>query len=191
MIHVSDLHYRLNWEENQEKVLNAFFKDVETQIKQLGLENILFVFSGDVVLAGGKENLYKEFLEKFGARLTQIGVIKDKIICIPGNHDVSKDYIESHFIDHNGIISQNLNEADFNSYVARNSGPLKDKFSNYEKFEAQFAKFGIGINLGGHGWDIDENISLYCLNTAVLSSGGYKEINDEQKLAVDTRGLHK
>ncbi len=101
-IHVSDLHYRLNWEENQEMILEAFLKDIELQIEKLGVENVYFVFSGDVVLAGGKEELYKSFLERFGQKLKRLEIVPEKRICIPGNHDVSVNYIQDNFVNTNG-----------------------------------------------------------------------------------------
>lgn len=190
-IHISDIHFRNNWEENQGQVLNAFLTDIDKQVKNVGVENIYFIFSGDIVIAGEKAELYEMFLHDITARLEKIGITKSKRIVVPGNHDVSRLYVEKNFVDHNGVVTQELPETQFNDYITRNLGPLVDKFDNYRKFEQQFAEFGIGNLIGGNGWIIDENIGIYCLNTALTSSGGYNNILDKGKLAVDTRTIHK
>jgi len=42
-IHISDIHFRLGWEENQGKVLNAFFNDLAIQVKQLASADVYFI----------------------------------------------------------------------------------------------------------------------------------------------------
>lgn len=190
-IHISDLHYRLNWEEDINQVLKAFFIDLEIQIRQLQSKNIYFIFSGDIVQSGEDIELYKSFIKDFDSQLNKLNISKNKRICIPGNHDVSKEYVSAHFIDHNGILIQNLNEKEFNDYISNNSGPLISKFENYENFESQFCDFGVYNHLRGKGWQLDNNTSVYCLNTSLTSSGSFNQINDFGKLSIDTRSIHK
>jgi predicted MPP superfamily phosphohydrolase len=51
IIHLSDLHFRQNWEDDQDLVLVGFFKDLEKQINKLEKSSIYIAFSGDLVLA--------------------------------------------------------------------------------------------------------------------------------------------
>ena len=192
IIHLSDLHFRQNWEENQGIVLEAFFKDLAKQIGQLDSSNVYIAFSGDVVQAGGNPELYNSFLEQFDTELNKLNIPKTHRICTPGNHDVSIGIISKYEVEHEGVISQGLDESKFNDYVSKRPQMLTEKFINYISFQSKFADYGISDEtITGNGWNIDDNIGVYCLNTAIFSSGGFKEIDDKKRLAIDTRSLHK
>jgi predicted MPP superfamily phosphohydrolase len=191
-VHLSDLHYRLNWHEDQGVVLNAFFKDLEKQIEKFDVKNTYLIFSGDVVQAGGKSELYEAFIAEFDTKLNEIGITKDQRICVPGNHDVSVDYIHECSLEHRAIVSQTVKDYEFNTYISKQPKLITDKFNNYKVFEYKFAKFGIGHDtISGSGWNISDEIAVYCLNTALYSSGGYDKIDDKSKLCIDTRALYK
>ncbi|WP_184545051.1 metallophosphoesterase family protein [Mucilaginibacter sp. FT3.2] len=191
IIHLSDLHFRNNWEEDQEVLLSSFFKDLEKQLKYLNPQNVFIAFSGDVVLAGGDSELYTKFLERFDADLNNLNIPISQRICIPGNHDVSRNYVSEKEIEHEGIISQNLTEKKFNDYMFSQPEIILKKFENYELFEQLFSQYGIAQNITGRGWDLGNGVSIYCLNTALLSSGGFNNINDRGRLLIDTRSLQK
>lgn len=192
IIHLSDLHFRQKWAEDQGIVLEAFFKDLSKQIGQLDSSNVYIAFSGDVVLSGGNPELYDSFLEQFDTELNKLNIPKAHRICTPGNHDVSIGIIEKNCVEHEGVVSLGLDEGKFNDYVSKQPNIFTEKFNNYILFESKFADYGIsGDTITGKGWNIDDNISVYCLNTAMCSSGSYKEINDKGRLAIDTRSLQE
>lgn len=192
IIHLSDLHFRNNWEEDQGIVLAKFFKDLAKQIQNFDSSNVYLAFSGDVVLAGGNPELYETFLNQFDAELNKLKIPKNQRICIPGNHDVSVDYISENAIEHEGVLKQDLDERLFNDFISKTPVIFLKKFTNYKNFEPKFADYGITNHvLSGTGWLIEENIGIYCLNTAVCSSGGLNEIKDKERLAIDTRSLQK
>ena len=193
IIHLSDLHFRKNWEEDQGFVLDAFFKDLQKQVEQTIISNVYIAFSGDIVLAGKDPELYKDFFNQFEAELSRLKIPKIQRIFVPGNHDVSDEFIESNAVEHEGIVIQNLKEKDFNDYIQKTKpNILKDKFKNYEEFEKKFAHYGVSKDiLSGVGWDIGDGIGIYCLNSAICSSGGYNDINDKERLAIYTRGIYK
>jgi predicted MPP superfamily phosphohydrolase len=110
IIHLSDLHFQLNWEEDQELVLHAFFKDLSKQIEGVDINDIVFIFSGDVVRAGEDISLYDKFIELFDVELNKLKINKEKRYCVPGNHDISVAYVKNNFVVHEGIVSQDLNE---------------------------------------------------------------------------------
>ncbi len=125
-----------------------------------------------------------------------MGIFKRQRICVPGNHDILQDAISENLINHEAVVAKKLNEKEFNDYISNPSNNvLLKKFDNYRVFEKKFANIGAcGEKMGGGGWKIDENIGVYCLNTALCSSGGVKddkEIVDEGRLAIDTRDLQK
>ena len=80
-IHLSDLHYRTNWEEEVGVVETAFFKDLKTQIQHI--DNPFFVFTGDVVQSGKDFKLYEAFTERFNKQLESMSIPRDRRIVIP------------------------------------------------------------------------------------------------------------
>lgn len=135
IIHLSDLHYRLNWEEDQGLVLEAFFKDLAKQLTSKKEYKFFLAFSGDIVLAGSKSELYSSFIEQFSSELDKINILKDQRICVPGNHDVSIDVVIEKHVEHEGVVAQKLNEKDFNDFISSHPDILEKKFNNYMNFE--------------------------------------------------------
>jgi len=192
IIHLSDLHFRLNWDEDQGIVLKGFFKDLEKQIQRIDHTSVYIAFTGDVVLAGADKKLYDEFYNQFDSELNRLNIPKNRRICVPGNHDISLEYIKNNIVEHEGVVSQNLIEREFNDYISQQTQLITNKFDNYFDFEQKFAAYGAkGRTISGTGWNIDDNIGVYCLNSALLASAGVDEINDKSRLAIDTRQLSR
>jgi predicted MPP superfamily phosphohydrolase len=196
IIHLSDLHYRLGWCEAHGVVLEALFNDLKHQLEHRKDTSIYLAFSGDIVQAGNDISLYDEFMRKFDSRLIELNIPKKNRICVPGNHDVSIKQIETYIVDHEGVVCQGLTEIPFNNYVSSDN-VFNRKFDNYSIFEQKFADLGVisGSNIYGKGWDISKDIGVYCLNSALCSSGGLKNVNgtvlvDKKRLAIETRNLH-
>jgi len=195
IVHLSDLHYRQGWVEEQGVVLNGFFKDLGDQLTKINDADYYLVFSGDIVQTGDDSNSYNEFISNFDNKLTELGIPISNRICVPGNHDVSTEIINLNEVVHKGVISQGLNETGFNDYISDPSNILTGKFQKYSKFEQAFAKYGLSCpTMTGAGWIIDDSIGIYCLNTALCSIGGLAKGNevhsDKGRLAIDTRKLH-
>ncbi|MEE9345249.1 MAG: metallophosphoesterase [Methylococcales bacterium] len=188
VIHLSDIHYRSNWQENQGVVLDGLFVDLKKQLIDQDVKDIYVVFSGDIVLAGENSNLYEEFIDVFDKALNDIGVGIDNRICVPGNHDVSrKDVIENN-VEHNGVISQLTTEKEFNDYTAKSKNVFQKKFTNYGVFEKKFSKMGVVNDLYcGTGHALNESIGVYCLNTAISSCA--ESGDDKDVLMINTRKL--
>lgn len=192
LIHLSDIHFRLDWEESQEKVLDAFWSDLQKQIVNYKTDNIYLVISGDLVQAGGNSELYENFFTLFDTKLNELGIRKENRICVPGNHDISVEYVKSKCVEHDGIIKLGMDEKTFNDYITAQPALLLDKFDNYMNFQSDFAKYGLSDNnKTGSGYILNDDIAIYCLNTALCSSGGYNDIDDEKKLCISTRNLQK
>jgi len=196
IIHLADLHYRLGWVEDHGIVLDMFFKDLSQQINQVDGTNLYLAFSGDFVQSGKDSELFNDLFLHFNDKLNSLNIPKSRRICVPGNHDVSIENISEKIVEHEGVVSQGLNEHQFNDYILRQPNVLTDKFSQYKTFENRFAEFGVlGTTVTGAGWEIADDIGVYCLNTALCSSGGVegrdgKKILDKRRLAIDTRSLN-
>jgi len=196
IVHLSDIHYRRNWDENHGVVFRAFFQDLRKQVELLGAIDVYIVLSGDVVQAGHDSDSYHEIFSKFDAELISLNIPKSHRICVPGNHDVSTKQIELKRVDHEGVVSQGLDETSFNDYSENPSDVFKSKFAEYRAFESRFAEYiALGTSLTGNGWEIADNVGVYCLNSAFFSSGGLegsdgRKLKDRGRLAVNTRALH-
>lgn len=193
IFHFSDIHFRKNWHENHGLVFNALFRDIKKMISED--DSNIAIFSGDIVQAGDDVDSYEEFINYFDHALNNIGISKDNRYCVPGNHDLSRNIIEKNFIEHEGVISQEINESEFNDYVESCSNYFNDKFCNYKIFERKFTnnKF-ISNNFSGHGFSVDDDFGIFCLNTSIFSSAGlssprYGQVVDKNRLCVDTRRL--
>ena len=195
IIHLSDFHNVVGRFEGQRVVVDSLFSDLEIQIKYLGDRDIFLAFSGDLAQKGSDENQYADFMAIFDGKLNSLGITKDRRICVPGNHDLSQIWVNENFVLHEGVVSQELSEEKFNDFVLNAPNVLTGKFEKYKEFENKFANFGVGFNgCTGSGWNIAEEIGVYCLNTALCSSGGLikdgKSIPDKGRLQIDTRSIY-
>lgn len=193
IVHLSDFHNVIGRPESHAVIVEELFVDLKVQLKLISAQKIFFAFSGDIVQSGHSEPEYIDFMNVFDKRLNELGILKDQRICVPGNHDLSRDYVKKNLILHEGVVSQNLAEEDFNDFVENSPNVLTEKFTSYLAFEKKFCTFGVGSTLGA-GWDLSKDIGVYCMNTALCSSGGILKagvvIPDKGRLSIDTRTLH-
>ena len=178
-----------------DRVWRAFCADLATQISHYN--DPYLVFSGDLVFAGGIESQYSAFATNIVTELHR-HFSRDRIICVPGNHDISQEALKPLATLQLGSLNELTSERIFNDNVPQLSnmffGP---KFRNYIAAEANFATYGCcQTDLGGSGWDLNNKIGVYCLNTALCSythlpdSRG-AEISDKRKLMIDTRVMQQ
>jgi hypothetical protein len=195
-LHIADLHYRADWHEETELVCNRFLEDITAQIQNY--ENVYLVFSGDLVLKGEDDNQYDAFVYKFSNALDNIGLTRERRICVPGNHDVSRSALKPFLLMQDGALSVIKDEKVFNDTLPQLSKTFfAENFKNYISCETKFAHYTCcKAGLGGAGWELGKGIGIYCLNTALCSFGGLedsagKTISDKERLHIDTRSLHK
>ncbi len=195
LIHLSDLHIRQCWPEEQDVVLDGFFDDLQKR-SDLTSEETFIVFSGDMVQAGSSTDQYLEFERLFNSRLNDLGIKASNRICTPGNHDTCTKWLTENQTIHEAFVGSNPDERALNEYLRKPNHILTGKFENYLEFEGRFCERNSHReNIGGVGRLLNSEIGIYCLNTALLSSGGLKPSNgkyhDKGRLSVDTRGLHQ
>lgn len=193
-LHVSDLHYRPDWDEEVELVFRQFAIDVSAELPKR--ENVYMVFSGDFVFSGSNGAAYDALLNRLEAVLS--GVPPDRRIAVPGNHDVSREAFKASVTARQGALGAMSSEKLFNENLDHLASTyMAEAFSNYLKAENRFAKFGACQNgLAGQGWDLGEGVALYALNSALCSSAGLPDANgavipDRQRLMVATRDLYR
>ena len=178
-----------------ERVWRAFCADLAKQISHY--DDPYLVFSGDLVSAGGIENQYSTFATNIAASLHG-HFSRDRIICVPGNHDISQEALRPLATLQMGSLDVLTSETVFNDNVPQLSEMFfYPKLRDYIAAEADFAGYGCcQANLGGAGWDLDNGIGVYCLNTALCSYAHLPDpqgaiISDKSKLMIDTRVMQQ
>jgi len=194
IIHVSDLHLREGWHEEQGVLLKVFIDDLAG--RKINRNTDLFVFSGDLVQAGSSAECIAEFTQAFGAELDKHFLPKNRLFC-PGNHDIDRDYVEKYLSVLQPIAEKLDAETPFNTNISEPAlrNLVRPKFSNI--FGLAPKLFGTSLTLDsfpGKGFSVTPHCSVYILNTALYSFGGVKDSNghpicDKQKLRIETRNL--
>ena len=190
IVHLSDLHFQKNWEENLGIVLKAFFSDLKKQLFGKNPSSIFFVFSGDIVKKGSEEDSFRAFEETFRSYIEDLQIPFDNLIIIPGNHDLSQSWVADNKDLHGAMVAKNWKEREFNDYLQKQDHIFIEKFGNFQTFQKRFtAKNTINDFLTGNLVTIDESIELFCANSAICSSGGFNKIDDQGKLGLSTREI--
>lgn len=190
IIHLSDLHYLPGKAESYGVVLGALIHDLNKQIAQMGDTNVYLAFSGDIVQSGSDPSQYESFVDEIGKKLDGINIPRSRRICVPGNHDISTAKVKAQLVEHEGVVSQRLDEEKFNDYISSCPKLLTDKFAEYTEFESRFSDVCLGSRqITGAGHEIGDDIGIYCLNSALCASGGLKAPDGEK--IVDKRRLTK
>ncbi len=194
IIHISDLHLRENWHEEQGIVLKEFLLDLERTVTTPSKTYI--VFTGDILQEGSSPSLYSYFTSTIGQKLKDIGFTEENIIFIPGNHDVDRKYTEENKYVLLGLQQRATNETSFNNSIYSDQRSLiGKKFEPFLDWQKTVSDFHISKeSFGGAGFPLTDNIGIYCLNTAIYSFGGLKDengklIDDRGCLPVETREL--
>lgn len=190
IINISDLHYQKGWDEECELVWKRFAEDVVSTPFD---GRTIIVFSGDLVQSGDSFENYHILRDKLNQLKAKVGISDEDMIFVPGNHDVQRSEITKQKLAHSGAIMQIEDELQFNNELEGElKSILKPKFNNYAEFLKDFCPTLEELNcyLEG-GIEIDKTRSFYVLNTALCSHGGINSINDEGKLSINTRDLHR
>ncbi|MEO8839300.1 MAG: metallophosphoesterase [Herbaspirillum sp.] len=191
-IHISDVHFAPDAYDRR-PAFRPFLEDLSKQVSQLEGETYL-ILSGDVAGEGSRKEDFASFFDQLDPILTKAGLPKSRRICVPGNHDISREVVRESFLEHESVIKMDLDEDAFNSYIKKHSSAFDEKFDGYLSFEESFAAYGVGSSLvGGAGHSISDDLGVFCANSAFFSSGGidYRgdQISDFRRLAVGTRDL--
>lgn len=188
IIHIADIHYRKGEPEGAETIFKWFINDLKSERTKLEGYEIYLAATGDIVYEGKDSESYTEFISKFDHLLSENKIGIDSRIMVPGNHDVDRNIVKEDIKNREIIISQYKDERTFNNYFDKKLEGNK-KFDNYKIFESYFVSYGIDTNSNGKGWIINNDLGVYCLNSALCSFGGLEEIDDTGNLAIQTRDL--
>lgn len=88
-LHISDFHLRQGAKWSQDVVLCSLRESIQKELA--AGTNIDFILATGDLAFSGKEEEYALVREFFDALVTGSGVPRERIFCVPGNHDVNRD----------------------------------------------------------------------------------------------------
>ena len=193
---ISDIHLSDEKAENQGLVLDAFLEDFKKQKELQNPAEIYVIVGGDLVNDADADGIYLSFYERLIKPIMATGIKKKNIICVPGNHEAQRSWVKQNIIGYAPVISQMFTEEKFNNYINEQSGDyLLQKFLNYSNFMEHNMERD-GFNLIGYPVELNNDWSVYCLNSALTSFAGIKDNDypllkkDDGRLNIDTRRLY-
>lgn len=175
-LQVSDIHMRQRDEWCQDVVLRAM-ADAIRQRRGEGLSLDFILATGDLAFSGKKEEY--DLVERFFDELvTASGVPKERIFCVPGNHDVNRDRQKLCFLGARSALTS-LNTVD--PVLGPDSDDLATLIQRQENYRAfQTSYFGgqsrivtpDGLAYVSSLAIDDIVIAIVSLNSAWLAEGG-------------------
>lgn len=193
---ISDIHLSDEKAENQGLVLDAFLEDFRKQKELLNPAETYVLIGGDLVKDADAEGIYQTFYDRLIKPMMAAGIKKKHFICVPGNHEAQRSWIRKNIINYAPVISQSFTEEKFDTYINQESGDfLLQKFLHYSNFMEQTMERE-GFNLIGYPVELNDDWSVYCLNSALTSFAGVKDDDypllqkDDNRLNIDTRRLY-
>ena len=183
-LHISDLHMREGENAQRRAVLSAMLEDIRGRSAMAGQLDFV-VATGDLAFSGrpSEYELVAEFLEGLAA---SVGLSRNMIFCVPGNHDVQRERSKMCF---RGAREALENESDVYGFLADDAerDALLLRQEDYRAFEAgflqgqekEYTEDGLGyVSMV----EVDDlRIAIMGLNSSWLSEGG---ATDEGKLVI-------
>jgi hypothetical protein len=186
-LHISDFHLRDSQAWAQDVVLSAMCKDIERS--RADADVIDFVLAtGDLAFAG-KAHEYDRAGAFFDEVTRVAGVARERIFCIPGNHDVDRDRQRTCFTGARHIL-QSQNEIDSFLGTPKELETLLQRQENYRQFQETYfpgqERIWTADRLGYvSAFEVEDlRIAIVAINTAWLSEGG---ASDHGKLLAGER----
>jgi len=192
LLNISDVHVgSVDKPENEGLVLSRFIIDVEEQVKKFQYDDVYVLIGGDLVFAAS-ENDYQKFDRIIIQELMRIlKVDRNHFIIAPGNHDVNQGSVKDVDDSFLPLFDKKYEEGKFNDLIRKEAqGPIV--FGKFEAFH-NYVKTSMGCDdysLLANMYELNNTWSIHVLNSAIMSCGAYKNIDDQGHLGVDTRSLH-
>ncbi|MEZ5489046.1 MAG: metallophosphoesterase [Gammaproteobacteria bacterium] len=186
-LHISDFHLRDSHAWAQDVVLSSMCKDIERCRREFGTIDFVLV-TGDIAFAG-KPHEYDIAAAFFEEIVKVTGVPRERIFCIPGNHDVDRDRQRMCFLGARQTL-QSQNAIDSFLAAPEELKTLLQRQESYREFQESFfaeqQKKWTDDMLGYVSLINVENLSIAIagINTAWLSEGG---ASDHGKLLAGER----
>jgi|GEM_PF-4444442 len=170
IVHATDIHYSSYQSSHCEEVVTALNYDIKKQIR--GQKKVPFIVSGDIAQSGQSSAQY----EGLATLLLDVVTDNDLKICItPGNHDVSRSFIQQNFATILGTSSSHPDWKSLSSYLTGQEDFYRKAMEEYIKFESYFDGLGCcSKSVFGSGYTLPNATGMFLLNSGFSSFGGLK-----------------
>lgn len=187
-LHVSDIHLRACDAWSQDVVLGAMCDRIREQRREGHVTPDFIVATGDIAFSG-KSSEYALAADFFDALSAASGVFKDRIFCIPGNHDIDRERQKLCFLGARQSL-QNQSKIDELLAGGEDLETLLKRQENYRNFQSTyFSGQGRISTPSGLGYVSrltveDVRLAIVGFDSAWLANGG---LDDHGKLVVGER----
>jgi predicted MPP superfamily phosphohydrolase len=186
VLHITDLHMKIDRLYNQRLVLDAFLNDLSLQCKEHGYPEVI-LFTGDLVHNADDDKVYDRLFDEFIEKLLQVtNCGYSRIYFCPGNHDLQRNGIKETADSFSKFLNlqderNSVNESYFNSEIPKIA---RERQRHYFDFVDFFEPDGFVC-----GDEIVQlydlaplNLSIISINTSWSGFGGIDKKSDLRKL---------
>ncbi|MFE7792515.1 metallophosphoesterase [Streptomyces sp. NPDC057460] len=191
VLHISDLHVRQVWLADQNKIINAFLRDLRTRHEQEKIDAV--VLSGDIAFSAQNDEFH--FAQKYLLDPIQeiLGIDRNRIVLAPGNHDVDISLIDQfaeegmrgHLKDRTAVNRLLDDEIQLNRAIERMRPWIDFHRTYYEGVSVDFLSPLTTVHRFLAG---DKSIAIATLNSAWRATGSGDDA-DRAHLIVGDRQL--
>ena len=188
-LHISDIHMRVSDAWSQDIVLQAMCADIAEQCKEGTIPDFILA-TGDLAFSGHADE-YKLVEKFFDAVMVASGVPKERIFCIPGNHDIDRERQKMCFLGARNF-AQSQNQIDLLLSPSEDLGTLFKRQEGFRKFQSSYLT-GQSREWTSDGLAYvstltidDVHVAIVAVDSAWLAEGG---ISDHGKLLIGERQI--
>ena len=188
-LHISDFHIRKSDAWSQDVVVKALCDDISQQ-REDGVAIDFILATGDIAFSG-KPDDYALAAGFFDALIMASGVPKERIFCVPGNHDIDRDRQKLSFLGARTFL-HDQNRTDDLLAAGEDLQTLLKRQENYRHFQNTYLT-GQDRTLTADGLGYitrlaieDVRLAIIGLDSAWLAEGG---MEDHGKLLIGERQL--
>jgi predicted phosphodiesterase len=134
-LHISDIHMRPSTAWSQDVVLKAMCDDTARQRKE-GARPDFILATGDLAFSGTADE-YKLVASFFDALIVASGVPKERIFCIPGNHDIDRERQTICFLGARNF-AKSQNQIDLLLSLGEDLETLLKRQESFRKFQGSY-----------------------------------------------------
>lgn len=186
-LHISDIHMRPRDSWSQDVILKAMCDELVRR-RRKGTFVDFILATGDLAFSG-KADEYKLMADFFNAISAASGISKERIFCVPGNHDIDRDRQKMSFHGARHIL-QNQNQIDLFLSPGEELETLLKREENYRQFQNSYftgqdrARTDEGLGYVSCIVIDDVHLAIVGLDSAWLAEGG---LEDHGKLLISER----
>ena len=196
LLHVSDLHWAPQFQNDLKIVSDALRKDLESYTAENGIQINGIIFSGDLALGGDDQLWFKGAYDNFLVPIAnQLDLPMANVFVAPGNHDISRELVRKIPSIHKGLLEKLTStdainrlidtKHDQGSEASQSLSRTANFYAEHDERHPSHSGSSPYFRTGkfAHG---DRQIGVACLNSAWMATGEGDD-SDHRKLILGER----